>query len=34
VRELTGAESAPVLTDEQEAAIDEVVKEARMDLLG
>ena len=34
VRELTGAESAPVLTDEQEAAIDEVVKEASMDLLG
>jgi trimethylamine--corrinoid protein Co-methyltransferase len=32
VRELTAEESVPVLTAEQEAAIDEVVKEASMDL--
>jgi trimethylamine--corrinoid protein Co-methyltransferase len=31
-RQLMAAESAPVLTAEQEAAIDEVVKEATMDL--
>jgi trimethylamine--corrinoid protein Co-methyltransferase len=32
VRELLAAEATPVLTAEQEAAIDEIVKEARMDL--
>jgi len=32
VRELMAAETEPVLTADQEAAIDEVVKEASMDL--
>lgn len=31
-RELLAAESPPVLSPEQEATIDEVVKEASMDL--
>jgi hypothetical protein len=32
VRELLARESPPVLSSEQEAAIDEIVKEATMDL--